>query len=414
MTHYACDLSAYRIATRNNTSPRRAVIVDAWPHVGIGHSLRSAALWLRYVSLVAPDRAVRFASCVPHRLAGAFSENEHEVPSCAARVWDPIMRANVSAVRFDLHEFLSLAGLQLRASRSDFAALPRRHGWRPRAIEDCIELRRQLRRRAPQKLILYGSKLRDLIGMCTALELRGETTAARGPNPQIPSHAFSCLRHVHTVGAASAVAQPRCGVGLHLRSMRLDDKACDLLGSRHDAASTASGGGSSSSGINTAAGGAAPQACAFAWRARRCPNQPLARLVACRASPSAAASAAGTAAAARGLPPGSLPPHALFATADAPHLYRATRPHGWSDLDEEASVTWNERRTTPYPAQLADVPRTAAAFVALARCTHAIVAPVVSHFSETAAMAAGVPLVGCCDELPAALARGARGGARER
>lgn len=88
-----------------------------------------------------------------------------------------------------------------------------------------------------------------------------------------------------------------------------------------------------------------------------------------------------------------------YATADARKLYRRTRAAGWRDLGEEASVTWNEATTTPYPAQLGDVRATAAAFVSLARCRRAIVAPVMSHFSDTAALAANVPLVGCCSAV---------------
>ena len=42
---------------------------------------------------------------------------------------------------------------------------------------------------------------------------------------------------------------------------------------------------------------------------------------------------------------------------------------------------------------------TALAWLSLARCTIAIVAPVQSAFSDLAAQAAGVPLVGCCSAL---------------
>lgn len=366
-TNNRCDLSAYRKLTFNNTSPRRVIIVDAWPHTGIGHSLRAAALWLRYVSAVAPDRALRFAMCVPPRLVHAFSESEHEVPSCMKIVWDEVAKKNVSAVRFDMHRHLGLANLKLRAQRVDWADMPR--GWRPDdAPRSCRELRARVSSTA-KVVVLYGSQLRDMIGGCTEAAANGVEVTENGltPLPRTGPAAFGCLRHVHAIGAAADIALPPCDLGLHLRSMRLDDRACDLLSAAPPATATQP----------------ATSTCAFAWRARRCPTRSLGQLAACaprRSHPAA-------------------PTTRLFATADAPHLYATTRPLGWADLGEEASVTWNERRNIAYPAQLGDVARTAAAFVALARCRKAIVAPVVSHFSETASYAAGVPLVGCCEEV---------------
>ena len=113
----------------------------------------------------------------------------------------------------------------------------------------------------------------------------------------------------------------------------------------------------------------------FEWRARRCKGEAFSQVIA------------------------GCPGTHRFATSDAPRLYKRTRARGWVDLRETASVTWNEGRTTPYPAPLGDVRRTAAAFIALTRCRTAIVAPIMSQFSETAAFAAGVPLVGCCSAV---------------
>ena len=67
----------------------------------------------------------------------------------------------------------------------------------------------------------------------------------------------------------------------------------------------------------------------------------------------------------------------------------------------------------PYPAVLNITPTppmfhqvdttswaaTVTAWLTLARCKRAIVAPVVSRFSDSAAQTAGVPLVGCCSQL---------------
>ena len=68
----------------------------------------------------------------------------------------------------------------------------------------------------------------------------------------------------------------------------------------------------------------------------------------------------------------------------------------------------SQRATIPYPpGRLGDaqsVARTVVAFLSLARCTRAIVAPVDSQFSATAALAARVPLAGCCTEVENAVA----------
>ena len=349
-----CDLSRWLAATSNNSSPRRVVVVDAWPHVGIGHSMRAAALWLQLVSRLATTsspsssaRSLRFAVCVPARLRAAFSEEYHEAPACNRRVFDPITRRNVSAVQFATHEHISFAGLEnLRASRMDFLSIRQR----PPPLQSCSDLTERLlsKRRV---VVFYGLRVRELLQTCAERCL----AAAAGSGSAKP---FGCLRHMHLT-APPARPLPICDIGLHLRSMKLDDKSCDLL---------------SSSTTADPADEAAPERCRFAWRQRRCPSQPLSKAIACSGGE-------------------------RFATADSPSLYAATRAAGWRDFGETASVTWNERAITPYPVQLGDVAATAAAFVTLARCRQAIVAPVISHFSETAALAAGVPLFGCCSEL---------------
>ena len=114
--------------------------------------------------------------------------------------------------------------------------------------------------------------------------------------------------------------------------------------------------------------------------------------------------------------------HGLFATADVPGMYAHTRPRGWTDLNEEASMTngTSERRmrserhvrgtkaeadrvvvATDEERELSDDPHVAtiAACLGLASCRRAIVAPVPSAFSDSAALAAGVLIVGCCAEL---------------
>ena len=331
-----CDPGLWFAATYNNSNSRRAIVVDAWPHTGIGHSIRHAALWLRLVQTHG-GRSLRFAfSCIPPRLQSEFREPEHEVPPCDRVVYDPITRTNVTAVPFDPLQHLSFHGLSnLQATRRDFTGLHRR----PPEIRSCADLHQRLQSKKPV-VVFYGLKLRELLESCV------QRLLPKGP-------ALACLRHVHL---RTPRPLPTCDVGLHLRSMRLDDKHCDLLSGMPT--------------VNPRDGGQ----CQFTWRGRRCQNESLSQVVAgCQGQ--------------------------RFATADSPHLYPFTRYVGWQDLDETASVTWNERAITPYPVQLGDVAATAAAFVALTKCRRAIVAPVVSHFSETAALAAGVPLFGCCSQV---------------
>ena len=103
-----------------------------------------------------------------------------------------------------------------------------------------------------------------------------------------------------------------------------------------------------------------------------------------------------------------------FATADQPAAYAKTRPRGWRDLNETAmhtvrrlgGMTQQQQQQQPaggYGAgsgAVADArwAQTVTAWVALSRCTRAIVAPIPSAFSDSAAAAAGVPVVGCCSE----------------
>ena len=82
---------------------------------------------------------------------------------------------------------------------------------------------------------------------------------------------------------------------------------------------------------------------------------------------------------------------ALFATSDSPAIYASlTRPRGWTDLNESAL------HPSSYGAWPDAMRLNLIAWRALAGCTRAIVAPIASAFSKSAAQKAGVPLVQCC------------------
>jgi hypothetical protein len=371
-----CAIKPWLSATHNNTARARVVIVDGWAHVGIGHSIRASALWLRLLLHEAVEhgtaRSLRFASCVPEHARHAFSEPGHEVPVCGSSVTDPETSRNVSRTAFDVHEHLSFTGVEhLQASESDFqdSDLTRSiscvgNSCRVHPPETCAKLRHRLRAARPRVTYLYGVTLRDMALLCVRVSLASGASSYAGDAGLVKTCSpFSCLSHV-TLRANPAPPVPACDVGLHLRSMHLDDYNCNLL------SDDASGAPAKMAGSSQIA------SCDFQWRARRCKGESLHSIAS------------------------DCPGEARFATSDHPPFYRShTRRLGWSDLDEVASVTWNEGATIPYPAKLADVRATALAFVTLSRCRQAIVAPIVSHFSETAAIAAGVPVVGCCSLL---------------
>jgi hypothetical protein len=347
-------LRKWLAATHNNTLTRRAIVVDAWAHVGIGHSVRSNALWLRLLTEEASSggapRSLRFAACVPARYSSRFTTVDamHAMPSCGASVTDPETKLNASRTAFDASSYLTFASVpRLRAHPRDFYDFQEVH-----SATTCQMLRAHLRAAQPRVVFLYGSSLRDLLHRCVREALLESGAAA-------PECALSCLRHVglteETEQLTAAPIVPPCDVGLHLRSMKLDDGKCNLL---------------------LPEPGPQQRECEYNWRARRCSNE------------------RGVSAIATGCPG-----RHRFATSDTPSLYGFTRPLEWSDLNESATITWNEAVDADFPAPLGDVRSTMLAFVTLSRCRTAIIAPVSSHFSDTAALAAGVPLVGCCSEL---------------
>mmetsp|Transcript_53319 Transcript_53319/g.88552 ORF Transcript_53319/g.88552 Transcript_53319/m.88552 type:complete len:216 (+) Transcript_53319:51-698(+) len=78
---------------------------------------------------------------------------------------------------------------------------------------------------------------------------------------------------------------------------------------------------------------------------------------------------------------------------------------GWVDFNETAQTTWTDE--TRYASlQKRRFDETLLAWWALSRCTRAVVAPIDSSFSYTAAIVGGVPLVRCCSSLAGSRAAG--------
>jgi len=85
-----------------------------------------------------------------------------------------------------------------------------------------------------------------------------------------------------------------------------------------------------------------------------------------------------------------------FATSDSPALYtQLTRPRGFVDLNETAAASkYGSQDYTDSGL----MEKTVLAWLTLTRCRRAIVSPVPSAFSRSAAIVAQVPLLFCCGE----------------
>ena len=118
-----CNPGGWLERTQHNSVRRRAVVIDSWSHIGMGHTLQASGEWIS--NFIGTNRSLRFAFCVPRRVASAFAARGNVMPPCEES-------------RFDLHEHLTFANLtNLRATDADFpvpacgeAALPfSQWGW---------------------------------------------------------------------------------------------------------------------------------------------------------------------------------------------------------------------------------------------------------------------------------------------
>ena len=335
-----CNLSSWAAATSRNAAARRLIVVDSWRFIGLGNSVIGAAKWMALMSTTASARrAIQFAYCVPRELTSQFRwPTAHRMPAC-------------EDAHFDLYAHLTFRGAgDLRAVPGELVNATATGVLRaPR----CDELRAALH--GPARVIavhaFHGRELDRCVATTRAswpLCLRLVTAIAEAPSP---------VRR-----ATRVPTRPECTIGLHLRTLALDTGGqCNLLSPSADRRPSRA---------QTAG--------------RRCREERSRRRRRCArvAFPASI----------QGCHAGDAVQHeALFASADTAVMYGAfSRPAGWTDLNETASISWTA------PQLSGDVGRTVAAWLALARCTRAIVAPIPSAFSDSAAMAAGVPLVGCC------------------
>jgi hypothetical protein len=112
-----------------------------------------------------------------------------------------------------------------------------------------------------------------------------------------------------------------------------------------------------------------------------------------------------------------MPPHSMrrCRVAAGGAAGGAQRALGWRDLNESATATWTEVDEAEKQRAAAEgryaspaLVSTLIAWWTLSRCTVAIVAPVKSTFSATAAVVARVPKVPCCSHLDGSRRAGER------
>jgi hypothetical protein len=357
----------------NNTSPVRIVVLDDFHKQGFGHMLLGISKWLQLILQIAPHASVRFAFCIP--------------PSAPIARQDPrfILAAKPCGApkTYDPHNALSFRSLRnLRPDDADFGTENATVLYSPDQATLKSELRAIDRIAAmsgryvnQHRLFLHYTHLKHVRRCLHPADMEAEAclrlpdgvrispggAVATNEAIRVPS---SMATRIPTTSAeadagADATTRLRCDVGVQLRTLALDDKRCNLL---HRTQTE-------------------PKGCRrLAMRRSSRPSFRCGR-------PS------------QRFPHGltGCPGTAHFATSDMPKLYNQTRLRGWHDLGERPVNPWI-RATGSVGADA-----TVAAWATLASCTHGIISPLPSAFATSAAMAAGVPLVGCCEHLTACL-----------
>lgn len=352
-----CVKSPWARRTANNTAPRRLVVLDHWIGQGIGNQLRGSALWLTLAQR--SDRALRFAPCLPPEQLDRYNADLQRRGFAADML--PLMPSCNRPDIFDLHEHFTFRGLgSLQASADDLRSAVLIDVAQPAGFKrgSCSNTRACASAVAAKlDAALFGSRAEPVL----AVVLFHNSILMR-----MAHHADPCLRHVQPLHALHV---PPCDVGLHVRTLTLDDVRCNTLTLDDTDACPSHIAGR----LNMA-----KRDGAWAW------GEPWPQNI-------------------DGCPGGR-----RFVTSDAPSIYATTRQLGWRDLKDAAETTWTEHTQATGREVARRCPgrfdQTIAAWWALAQCTRAIIAPIKSTFSETAATAAGVPYVPTCRSLNASRA----------
>lgn len=281
-----------------------AVVMDAWPGTGMGHSFLGTAIWLRVSK--AFGFHVRFAYCVPEDGLTPITRpfvHRQRLPMCSTTV-------------FDLHDYVRRADEEpLKATAADFKAIDKVLSKPTSIILD--ELFRLYRNESisTRTIGIYYARVKMVRDL------------ARNP-----SNLHHEMRQLYYPWPLPPI---RCEVGLHIRTMRLDDPKCSVFnkcGARRARCSMP---------IMTEAQGK----CDAKYR---------------------------------------------FVTADSDEVYSNLTK--WVNMGDRAVRTWNTRALVPK----GEYNKTVQAFMLLSSCSRSIISPVPSQFSLTASVRAGVPLRHCC------------------
>ena len=270
------------------------IVVDNWPKTGIGHSIPGTATWLavarQYLSRVV------FSYCLPpavnHSAVTALL-NARMYPLCSDHV-------------FDLYDHIRMDA-PLKASVADLQAV------------DAVL-------RHPTKAQLVDALGSGLVVAAYYPHIRHARALAR------PHDIHEMLRRIAPI---TAIPTLPCDVGLHLRTMHVDDASCNVF---------------------------IDPSCDRGRRAR-CATAQLEDPRRCHAS-------------------------RPFVTSDHRQMYRQLPL--WRSYDEDSTQTWGGS------ARRRDHEQTIRAWFTLSSCTRAIVSPVPSRFSVAAAARANVSVVACC------------------
>tara|TARA_B110001452_G_scaffold203397_1_gene173424 strand:+ start:2945 stop:3976 length:1032 start_codon:yes stop_codon:yes gene_type:complete len=286
-------------------------------------------------SIFASAQWLTLGSMLPARVRFAFC-----VPAGAPARYLRIGRRqypNCSAPdTFDLHEHLTREGDELRASADEF----RRVG-RLLQSPSCQQLVDASRTETGSVVLVYDSLPRNMLAGC--LQELGNTTSATfdGQLVVVPE-----LRKLQ-------LSPPRrllpCGVGLHVRTMAVDQPGCNAF--------------------------LAPESCSHELR----------RHAACSLSQLLE-------------PSGFCSKGPRFVTSDDPSMY-ARLGRAWRSNGEHAvNPSLDQERARAGETFGALAKRTVVAWLTLASCRHAIVAPIGSAFSQLAHLRAGraVHFAQCC------------------
>ena len=303
------------------------IIIDAWPGTGIGHSILGTARWLNFATTT--NTNIKFAFCLPASVTNRAASRASHTRS--RRSWPNCS----SPTTFDLYRYITWKGRSIRASSSVLNGV--RAVLEHATCEDIQDAARSVRFERMSLALFYPhiKELRRCIGK------GGVGSRSRTLNDQ----------RLHELEFNGTL--PACDVGLHLRTMKLDDASCNAMDATHNA-------------LN---GSAECAGRLLRKKAKACDIPKLnLNTEKCHG--------------------------ARFATSDSDAMYKQLT--SWANLGETAIATWsNGDKLTDARERQRRYRETVRAWFTLASCKQ-IIAPVESAFWRSAARHSHSPHSECC------------------